>query len=217
MLKRHWYVFPVVAGLLILGLIASSVLLFLHTNSSTPTPRPTETSQSKIPAQGTTATTVHTVPLTPTPVPSIAGAHITIASVGINAPIENVGIAADGSLAVPKINPWTDAGWYQFGPYPGSRGSAVIDGHLDRPGGSPAVFWNLKYLHIGAIVTVTHATGHTWHFSVTGMKYLANNASATDIFNRAGGTFLNLITCAGTWLPAQHQTTLRLVIYTSMV
>ncbi len=26
--------------------------------------------------------------------------------------------------------------------------------------------------------------------------------------------FLNLITCAGDWIPSQHQTTLRLVVYT---
>jgi LPXTG-site transpeptidase (sortase) family protein len=210
--KRHWYVFPVMAGLLIIGLMASSALLFFHTNSSAPT-RPIETSQPRLTTQDTPAT----IAPTPTPVPLIAGARITIASVGMNAPLENVGVASDGSLAVPKINPWTDAGWYQFGPYPGSRGSAVIDGHLDRPGGSPAVFWNLKRLKLGDSVIFTNAQGKAFHFKVTAMRYLAPNAPTASIFNTTSGAYLNLITCAGTWIPVQHQTTLRLVVYTTLV
>ena len=37
-----------------------------------------------------------------------------------------------------------------------------------------------------------------------------------DIFGNLGGRYLNLITCAGDWIPSQHQTTLRLVVYTSL-
>ena len=55
-------------------------------------------------------------------------------------------VLSDGDLAVPTQNPWDGVGWYQYGPYPGARGSAVIDGHLDRPGGYPAVFWRLHQI-----------------------------------------------------------------------
>jgi len=47
--------------------------------------------------------------------------------------------------------------------------------------------------------------------------YTANNAPLHTIFGNMTGTFLNLITCAGQWIPNQHQTTLRLVIYTALV
>ena len=35
-------------------------------------------------------------------------------------------------------------------------------------------------------------------------------------FGNGGGTYLNLITCAGAWIPDQHQTTQRLVVYTTL-
>ena len=43
----------------------------------------------------------------------------------------------------------------------------------------------------------------------------AKAAPLQDIFGNRGGTYLNLITCAGDWIPSQHQTTLRLVVYTA--
>jgi LPXTG-site transpeptidase (sortase) family protein len=108
-------------------------------------------------------------------------------------------------------------GWYQYGPYPGARGSAVIDGHLDRPGGYPAVFWRLRQIQVGDAMLVTNTAGETLHFRVQRIAfYTPREAPLQDIF-RKGGTYLNLITCAGDWIPSQHQTTLRLVIYTALV
>ncbi len=138
-------------------------------------------------------------------------------AVGIDAPIENVGIAANGDLATPMQNPWTGVGWYSNGPHPGETGSSVIDGHLDRPGGYPAVFWNLRNLQAGNEVLVVNTQGKTLRFRVTRVaSYAPQEAPVQDIFGAANGTYLNLITCAGTWVPSQHQTTLRLVVYTTL-
>ena len=146
------------------------------------------------------------------------GGHLVIPTIGVNASIEPVGVLSDGNLAVPTRKPWDGVGWYQYGPYPGSRGSAVIDGHLDRPGGSPAVFWKLRNLHIGDIIMVVNPGEKPLRFRVINMKYYApDNAPLQAIFKNTTGTFLNLITCAGQWIPNQHQTTLRLVIYTALV
>lgn len=145
------------------------------------------------------------------------GGHLIIPTIGVNASIEPVGVLSDGNLAVPTRNPWDGVGWYQYGPYPGAQGSAVIDGHLDRPGGSPAVFWKLRNLHIGDIIMVVNPGEKSLHFRVINMKYYApDNAPLQTIFKNMTGTFLNLITCAGQWIPNQHQTTLRLVIYTAL-
>lgn len=144
--------------------------------------------------------------------------YLIIPTIGINAPIEPVGVSPDGDLAVPTQKPWDGVGLYQNGPYPGAQGSAVIDGHLDRPGGSPAVFWKLQNLHIGDIIMVVKPGEKPLHFRVMNIKYYApNNAPLQTIFGNTAGTFLNLITCAGQWIPDQHQTTLRLVIYTALV
>jgi sortase (surface protein transpeptidase) len=143
--------------------------------------------------------------------------RLLIPAIGVNAAIETVGVTPDGDLAVPKQNPWIDVGWYASGSLPGEQGSAVIDGHLDRPGGYPAVFWRLRDLQTGDEVRVIDAVGKTLRFHVTGIAfYSPQNAPIQEIFGNDSGDFLNLITCAGDWIPSQHQTTLRLVVYTSL-
>jgi LPXTG-site transpeptidase (sortase) family protein len=143
--------------------------------------------------------------------------RLIIPAISIDAPIEGVGTQSNADLATPKQNPWQDVGWYNQGPQPGELGSAVIDGHLDRPGGFPAVFWHLRDLHIGDEVLVKNTSGKTIRFQVTRIAlYPPQDAPIQDIFGNWGGTYLNLITCAGDWIPSQHQTNLRLVVYTSL-
>ncbi|MGZ3625960.1 MAG: class F sortase [Ktedonobacteraceae bacterium] len=143
--------------------------------------------------------------------------RLIIPAIAINASVEDVGTQANADLATPSQNPWLDVGWYNLGPQPGERGSAVIEGHLDRPGGFPAVFWYLRDLHVGDEVLVKNSSGKTLRFQVTRIElYASQDAPIQDIFGNWGGTFLNLITCAGDWIPSQHQTNLRLVVYTSL-
>jgi hypothetical protein len=143
--------------------------------------------------------------------------RLVIAAIDVNAPVEAVEILSNGELATPGQSPWNDVGWYEPGPRPGNPGSAVIDGHLDRPGGYPAVFWRLRDLHVGDSVVVIDAYGKTVRFAVRRVVfYSAETAPFEDIFGSQGGIQLNLITCAGDWIPEQHQTALRLVVYTSL-
>src|SRR5712692_1738737 len=128
--------------------------------------------------------------------------RLVIPTIGVNAPVEPLGIQANGDLATPTQHPWDDVGWYKLGPHPGERGSAVIDGHLDRPGGSWAVFWRLSDMRVGYEVLVVNGAGKTLHFRVTGMaSYSPQDAPIQEIFGDNRGDFLNLITCAGDWIP----------------
>jgi sortase (surface protein transpeptidase) len=143
--------------------------------------------------------------------------RLRIPSVKIDAFVESVGVLANGDLETPTENRWYNVGWYQSGTIPGERGSAVIDGHLDRPGGNPAVFWNLRQVHVGDAVMVIDAQGNPVRFHVTRVAFYEPQAAPLqEIFGNAGGIYLNLITCAGDWLPSAHQTTLRLVVYTAL-
>lgn len=143
--------------------------------------------------------------------------RLLISAIHIDALIETVGINEQGDLDTPGQDPWNHTGWYSAGQLPGKQGSAVIDGHLDRPGGSPAVFWSLRELRPGDDVTVIMTSGKTLHFRVQNLAFYApDQAPLQEIFANTTGTYLNLITCAGTWIPAQHQTTQRLVVYTSL-
>jgi len=143
--------------------------------------------------------------------------RLIIPVIGIDASIESLGILSNGNLATPVQHPWDDAGWYDLGPRPGETGSAVIDGHLDRPGGYPAVFWNLRNLHIGDKVMVVDAHGKRLSFHVAQVAfYPVQTLPIQEIFGNSQGLYLNLITCAGDWIPAQHQTNQRLVVYTAL-
>src|SRR2546421_4260960 len=172
-------------------------------------PRAEHVDQAGTPTAGVLAT--HPVSTVAKPV------RLVVPAAGIAAFIEPVGIRPDGDLATPTRSPWEDVGWYDLGPHPGARGSAVIDGHLDRPGGSPAVFWRLRDVQVGDNVMVIDGTGTTLRFHVTAIAlYPPQNAPIQQIFGNNSGSYLNLITCAGDWIPSQHQTTLRLVVYTSL-
>lgn len=141
--------------------------------------------------------------------------RLEIPTIGVTSVVEPVGVLSSGDLETPAAHPWVDVGWYASGPIPGEQGSAVIDGHLDRPGGYPAVFWYLRNVHVGDAVIVVNAQGNSKRFRVTRVAFYPPQAAPLqEIFGNDSGTYLNLITCAGDWIPSQHQTTLRLVVYT---
>lgn len=207
-IRSHYKIIGVLFCLL-LGLSFGGVAVYHLLHNQSPTNR-----QSNVQKTPMTQSVV-----TPTTVPVAKKlVRLVIPAIGVNAPIESVGVVAGGYLGVPTQNQWDGVGWYKAGTYPGDRGSAVIDGHLDRPGGLPAVFWNLRNLSIGDMVMVVDSTGKTLHFRVTDMEsYSPDNAPTSKIFDDTSGSYLNLITCAGAWIPSQHQTTLRLVVYTVLV
>lgn len=165
-----------------------------------------------------------TTPITPRPVVATSTQSVVanpkrliILSIGVNAAVERVGILNNGALGTPMRGPWDDVGWYASGPHPGEKGSAVIDGHLDRPGGFPAIFWNLRYVRVGDNIMVIDTAGKTVHFRVSRIAlYTPKEAPIQEIFGDESGSYLNLITCAGDWIPSQHQTTLRLVVFTTL-
>jgi LPXTG-site transpeptidase (sortase) family protein len=204
--RRYWYAFAtlfVLAGLAVGSWIWSNY---------TAGPKTSLSHSTDARAQGNkSATAVAEVPWW-------KGARLIVPSAHIDAPIETVGKTSDGNMAVPSQNQWDDVGWYANGPVPGERGSAVIDGHLDRPGGAPAVFWHLRELKPGDVVEVVNHEGKTLHFKVVKLQtYAPQMAPLATIFGNDSGMYLNLITCAGQWVPAEHQTTQRLVVYTELV
>lgn len=213
------------SGLLCLAILALTFLLASSSLTTATASIPTRQSDGNIlhhapatgPAVATPTATSIALPA-PAPATSQRPLRLMIPTIGVNASIEQVGILPNGNLATPTGHPWDDTGWYAQGPYPGAIGSAVIDGHLDRPGGYPAVFWSLRNLHPGDLVLVVNQQRQTLRFRVTRvMLYPPQEAPVMDIFANQSGTYLNLITCAGDWIPSQRQTTLRLVVYTTLL
>ncbi len=218
--RRYWYAFAGALFFLIGSVVVSGWLWSRYQSSQThlaPSGTPTTATSSQ-----STATTQPTqqrqvTPGGQAPLDMHESVKLIIPSIGINASVEVVGIDKQGHMATPQGNPWDNVGWYQAGTVPGQPGSAVIDGHLDRPGGSPAVFWNLHKLHEGDEVLVQDGKGHTLRFRVYKVEtYTPDGAPVKQIFSDTSGIYLNLITCAGQWIPEQQQTSHRLVVYTKL-
>ena len=154
----------------ICAVLISAVLLFLAACGSITTAH--EASLIEPPERvGSSASSTPFVTTTQAPDDMIQPVRLSVPAIAINASIEQVGTLSNGDMATPTQNPWVDAGWYSDGPHPGERGSAVIDGHLDRPGGFPAVFWYLRNIHVGDAVYVTKKDGQQLRFHVTHIAY----------------------------------------------
>lgn len=141
-----------------------------------------------------------------------APARIMIPSIAVDAAVEKVALAADGSMDVPKRS--RNAAWYSLGPRPGETGSATITGHVDSAYGGPAVFTDLREVKPGDAISVQDDTGAVTRFTVRKTRRYDASADATDVFtSNDGGAHLNLITCVGAWDNRAKQYAERLVVF----
>ena len=137
-------------------------------------------------------------PAVPAAVPKITyglPVRLIIPKIGVNAPVEKVGLTSGRDMASPS-GPDT-VGWYKFGPRPGNKGSAVIDGHSGYADDREAAFDDLPKLKVGDKLVVKDAAGKRLVFVVRRTKLYARNASAAGVFASTTSRRLNLITCTG--------------------
>lgn len=122
--------------------------------------------------------------------------RLKIPAIRVDAAVERVGKAADGSMDVPTS--FESTAWYQLGARPGEPGNAVIDGHVDSTMGK-AVFWDLRKLVRGDQIIVVGDDGVERRFVVTDTgKYATAEVPLMRVFGPAPGAHLNLITCDAT-------------------
>ncbi|MCX6733810.1 MAG: ice-binding family protein [Candidatus Peregrinibacteria bacterium] len=170
-----------------------------------PPPDSIWTISPKLPNTAATASKPYALPM-----------RIKIPSIGVNAPIQHVGIGKDGAM-VPPTGP-TNTAWFNLGPPPGVIGSSVIAGHFGHwLSGSGSVFDNLKKLKKGDKVLVTDDAGKTTTFIVRESKIYDPETYTpdTNIFlSHDGKAHLNLITCDGTWNTVTKSFPNRRVVFT---
>jgi sortase A len=142
--------------------------------------------------------------------------RLNIPQINVNAVIERVGLTAAGAMDVPK-GP-ADTAWFDLGPRPGEKGSAVISGHYGWKNGIPAAFDDLHKLQKGDKIFVGDEKGATTTFMVREMRMYDQNADATDVFgSNDGQVHLNLITCEGVWDSVKKSYSNRLVVFTDKI
>ncbi len=147
----------------------------------------------------------------PTSTPGVVvPARLTIPSLGVNAPVENVGLKADGTMGTPQN--FNDVSWYSLGAKPGEAGSSVFAGHVNNALSRAGVFENLSKIQKGDYVVVSDSGGHSKVFRVQSVSEYEKDASTDTIFATSGPQQLVLITCDGDWVPGQKTFDMRLVV-----
>lgn len=137
-----------------------------------------------------------TTSLKPAPSRVADPVRIRIKAIGVDAEIDRVGLAEDGSMETPKFG---RAGWYTEGPRPGQDGPAVVVAHVDSKTG-PDVFARLKSLRKGAKIQVTDKQGRVYEFVAVSKRQTDKNKLPTQaIWGPTNGPALRLITCGGSF------------------
>jgi sortase (surface protein transpeptidase) len=130
----------------------------------------------------------------------VAPARVAVPARGLDAPLDPVGTAPDGQMAIP--DDVDRAGWYRFGPVPGAPGSAVVAGHVDDAEQGLGAMAALRAAEPGDEVVVTDAAGAVTRWRVVSRESLDKQALPVDVlFRRDGPPRLTLVTCGGPFLP----------------
>lgn len=141
---------------------------------------------------------------------------IKIPKINVSAKVEQVGLDEKRAMDVPKEA--NNAGWYNLGVKPGEAGNAVIDGHLDKESGAPAVFWDVDKLQVGDKIIIVDDKGTERTFSVVKKaEYPYNDFPLQEVFGHSSKSMLNLISCNGKWNSQTHNYSHRTVIYSEQI
>jgi hypothetical protein len=123
--------------------------------------------------------------------------RITIPALGVKARVHDVGLADDGSIAVPDVDRHNEAGWYEQSPTPGQYGPAVIVGHADTRTG-PSVFAKLARAKPGTKVEITRRDRSTAVFEINSVERFPKGDQPIErIYADFTRPALRLITCGG--------------------
>jgi hypothetical protein len=133
-----------------------------------------------------------------TPLGASKPVSIRIPAIGVRSKLNALGLAQDGSLAVPQPGPHLDqAAWFDKSPTPGQPGPAIIEGHVDSEQG-PSVFFKLGDIRPGNKIYVTRKDGIEVVFTVNAVRDFKKKNFPTAVVY--GGNLdrpqLRLITCS---------------------
>jgi LPXTG-site transpeptidase (sortase) family protein len=147
------------------------------------------------------------------PVTATLPTRLAIPKIKVDASLESVYLTPQGAVGAPETP--SLAGWFDLGPRPGEKGTAIIVGHFGWKNDTPAVFDNLSTLQKGDKVYVQDEKGDTVTFVVREVRTYGPNDDTSGVFSSTdGNAHLNLITCGGVWDAAQHSYSARTVVFT---
>lgn len=139
--------------------------------------------------------------------------HLVIDKAGINADIVTMGIV-NGVMENPP-GPWVVA-WYRQTATLGEPGNVVLSGHVDYWNVGPSVFFNLRDLVEGDIMTLIGENESTWDYAVEWSDVLGNeeltSGKLQDVVGATDTPSVTLITCGGEFDYANGEYLSRMVV-----
>lgn len=156
--------------LALVAVAAAGVLGIVVVRAQVSAPEPTSAGRIDPPSGAPSPHAGGTGSATPAPLGPSRPTTISIPAIGVSTSVNPIGLAADGTLAVPQPGPHLNqAAWFTNSPSPGQPGPAIIEGHVDTDTG-PSVFFRLGDLHPGARVIVRRADGRVLTFQVDAVR-----------------------------------------------
>jgi sortase A len=144
--------------------------------------------------------------------------YINISSINVkNVPILKLGLLSNGQIATPDTI--FETGWYEGSSEPGQSGAMFIYGHVSS-WTADGVFYNLKQLVAGDMVTITRGDNTVFTYQVVSSKvYPYNNVDMNQVLSPINPKVpgLNLLTCTGQVIQGTSEFNERLVVFTSLV
>lgn len=138
---------------------------------------------------------------------------INISSLGVHARIFSIGTNNTSELDIPR-NVF-DAGWYSGSSKPGQAGAMLIDGHISS-WTTPGIFYDLKKLSQGDMISIERGDGRLFSFKVVDTKiYDTKNVDMANLLVSADTSKpgLNLISCTGSVIPGTNSFDKRIAVF----
>lgn len=172
------------------------------------TTAPTPAAEVVAPSSSAAATTVEVRE------PAAAPVTVRIPAIGVTSDLIHLGLAEDGTIAVPEGDDFDRAAWFDGSPRPGDVGPAVIEGHVSSRARGPSVFFELSTLTPGDTVEVDREDGTTATFEVYDLQQFPKDSFPTlAVYGNTVGPELRLITCGGDVSEADGHFTDNVVVF----
>ncbi|HLU34165.1 MAG TPA: class F sortase [Thermomicrobiales bacterium] len=193
-----------IVGIALGGATAALSARVLVAQESTP-----ESTPEQLPIQSTTVGAMPSAGgLRPGPIgqesprPSAANpsapAQITVEAAGIEADVETIEIV-NGVMQNPS-GPWV-VGWYRQSATLGEAGNVVMAGHVDFWNVGPSVFFNLRNLVPGDIITLTGEDGRSYDYAMEWIETFdlqtLTSGGLQEVVGPTDVPSVTLITCGG--------------------
>jgi hypothetical protein len=189
------------------GAAALAVIAVATACSSDPAP-PSAPSQAAISSVASPVARV-------APLPRSTPIRVQIPTIGVDSPLMELGLRADGTMQVPPAA--FPAGWYTGAPTPGELGPAILAGHINWAG-HLGVFSRLHELKPGDEVTVARQDGSAAVFRVVQvMEYPKTTFPTNVVYGDLDHPGLRLITCGGTLDRQAHSYDDNIVAFADLV